>query len=92
MRRLILLFVSLNLTTFVFAESNLRPLKVEDIMSFRQIENQVISENGEWLALTAEPDRGDSEGFVYGVNNNSAIRVERGINPCLLYTSDAADE
>jgi dipeptidyl aminopeptidase/acylaminoacyl peptidase len=81
MRQFILLFVSLNLTTFVFAEKNLRPLKVEDIMKFRQIENQVISKNGEWLALTAEPDRGDSEGFVYGVNNNSTIRIERGINP-----------
>jgi dipeptidyl aminopeptidase/acylaminoacyl peptidase len=81
MRRFILLFITLNLTTFVFAESNIRPLKVEDIMKFRQIENQVISKNGEWLALTAEPDRGDSEGFVYGVNNNTTVRVERGINP-----------
>ena len=60
-----------------------QPLTFEDVMKFRQIEQTKISENGQWIALSAEPDRGDSEGLLYSASSQSKFSVERGIQPQL---------
>ena len=41
-----------------------RPLTVQDMMHFRQIQRPVIADEGGWVAYTARPDRGDPEGVV----------------------------
>jgi dipeptidyl aminopeptidase/acylaminoacyl peptidase len=38
-----------------------KTLTFEDIMHFREIQHPVISNNGEWIAFSAKPDRGNSE-------------------------------
>ena len=60
-----------------------QPLTFEDVMKFRQIEQTKISENGQWIALSTEPDRGDSEGLLYSASSQSKFSVERGIQPQL---------
>ncbi len=81
----IIILLCLIVSTHVAAK---KPLTVEDIMKFRQIEQTQIAENGEWLALTAEPDRGDSQGLVYSTTGNAQYSVELGIKPQISKTGN----
>lgn len=44
--------------------SNLTPLSLTDVMQFREIKERSLSSNQQWLIYTAEPDYGDSSGYV----------------------------
>lgn len=41
-----------------------RPLALTDVMQFREIHQQVWSDDKRWLAFSATPDFGDAEGFI----------------------------
>ena len=60
-----------------------RPLALTDIMQFREIEQRVTSDNGAWLAFTAAPDFGDSQGQVVNTLTAERFYVERGERPQL---------
>jgi dipeptidyl aminopeptidase/acylaminoacyl peptidase len=60
-------------------------LTIKDVMAFRQIEQTVVADNGKWIALSADPDRGDAEGLVYQVGSKDSggktYRIDRGESP-----------
>jgi len=63
-----------------------RPLTVQDMMHFRQIQRPVIADEGGWVAYTARPDRGDPEGVVVSADGQTRYRLERGARPVLTAT------
>ncbi len=83
------IYFLLSFTTSLSVHAS-QPLTVEDVMKFRQIEQTKISENGQWIALTAEPDRGDSEGLLYSTSSESKFSIERGIQPQLTKNGNFA--
>jgi len=56
-------------------------LTFQDIMKFRAIADPVISENGLWMAFTAQPDRGDGEVQVESTREDQTFTIERGSKP-----------
>ena len=58
-----------------------RPLELTDVMQFREIEQRVVSDNGEWLAFAAVPDFGDSEGVVVNTSTTQQYSVARADQP-----------
>ncbi|EKE82748.1 hypothetical protein [Idiomarina xiamenensis] len=58
-----------------------RPLTVTDIMKFRAIEGLQLSDQGDWIAYEARPDRGDSEAIFRALQADTEWRVERGTAP-----------
>lgn len=58
-----------------------KPIKVEDIMKIRVIEHLTISEDGNFIAYTATPERGDPQGIVQSVLDTFKYIVERGNKP-----------
>lgn len=65
------------------ADSEKRPLQLTDIMKFREIEQRVLSEEGNWMAYAAVPDLGDSTGYVVNVVDATEYSVERGDQPVI---------
>ncbi|GLS82962.1 S9 family peptidase [Paraferrimonas haliotis] len=51
-------------------------LTLEDVMVFETIQNMQVSANGEVIAYTAQPDRGDGRGIVAA--NGAQVSVKRG--------------
>ncbi|MDH3251780.1 MAG: hypothetical protein OEM41_03250, partial [Ignavibacteria bacterium] len=56
-------------------------LTFADMMHFRQIEHPVIANNGEWIAYTSDPDRGDGEVLVQSTGAKSLYTIQRGSRP-----------
>ena len=54
------------------------PLTHEDYDSWKRIQGQQISPNGEWVAFTAVPQEGDGELIVSHVESGSEYRHPRG--------------
>lgn len=65
--------------------SEKRPLQLTDIMQFREIEQRVLSESGNWMAYAAVPDLGDSTGYVVNVVTGHEYSVERGDKPVISH-------
>ncbi|MFQ6037432.1 MAG: prolyl oligopeptidase family serine peptidase, partial [Candidatus Aminicenantales bacterium] len=63
------------------AASGKKVLTFQDIMRFREIHDPVLSEDGMWLAYNAQPDRGDGEVLVHGLENGKTYAIERGLRP-----------
>jgi dipeptidyl aminopeptidase/acylaminoacyl peptidase len=75
---LVSIFVPLG---FSSATGEKKILTFEDIMKFKEIHDPLISEDGLWIAYNAQPDRGDGEVVVHGLENGSRFVVERGSRP-----------
>lgn len=58
-----------------------RALTYEDIMRFREIRNPQISQNGEWVAYTLEPGRGDGMATISSLRSDQEFSIERGSRP-----------
>ena len=54
------------------------PLKVSDIMKFRSIVAPQLSDNGKWLAYSAQPDRGNSTYHVQSIDGDITYQVNFG--------------
>ncbi|HZX10622.1 MAG TPA: prolyl oligopeptidase family serine peptidase, partial [Acidobacteriota bacterium] len=65
-----------------------KALTYQDIMKFREIHDAVISNNGLWVAYAAEPDRGDGEAVVKGIEDEKVYTIERGSKP--VFTNDSS--
>lgn len=50
----------------------------QDLMRFRTTDGIALSANGQTVALTAKPDRGDPEGLVATTDGRTALSVPRG--------------
>lgn len=55
----------------------------DELMKMRKIESTVVSDDGEWVAYSVRPDRGDGEGMVVGWRGRPEYRVDRGYDPLL---------
>ncbi|MFC2169872.1 alpha/beta hydrolase family protein [Acidobacteriota bacterium] len=70
--------------TLGFAETaEKKTLTLLDVMKFKTIQDPVISENGNFLAYTIQPDRGDGEVKIHDVRSGKAFTIERGASPAL---------
>jgi len=64
----------------IFAKEK-RALTFEDIMKFKENHDEVISDNGKWIAYNAQPDRGDGLVYIYNTETATQYEIERGIKP-----------
>lgn len=55
-----------------------RPLELADIMKFKSIVAPQISEQGNWIGFTAQPDRGDSVYHIKSTSSDVYYQVELG--------------
>lgn len=58
-------------------------LTFQDLMKVRQIRGPSISTDGDWVALTAVPDRGDGEVLVYSTDGRSQYSIPLGAGPII---------
>ncbi len=65
-----------------------RAMTLEDIMNFHHMQSPVISHDGNWVAWSASPDRGDGYGVLVSAGNNAEYRIERGANPRFALTGN----
>jgi len=78
----LLLFSSWFLPGLVGAQEAGR-LTFQDLMQVRRIQQPSLSRNGEWIALSAVPDRGDGEALVYSADGRTRYSVPRGVGPVI---------
>ena len=62
-----------------------RPLTFVDLMQLREIEQSSISDGGQWIAFTAEPDRGDPEVVVRSTDGNGRYLIPFGSHPVISH-------
>lgn len=60
-----------------------KALSVDDMMKFRQISSQLISDNGEWVAYTVKPDRGDPEVVLRSTAGTTEFILKLGEKPVI---------
>lgn len=82
----VFLFVFLLFIPYV-SPSDQRVLTFQDIMKFKQIQNPVISEDGNVVAYGTLPDRGDGEVFIHNLKSGKKVTVERGSRPIISKNS-----
>jgi len=83
-----------------------RPLTFTDLMQLREIEQASIADGGDWIAFTAEPDRGDPEVIIRAVDGSTRYLIPLGshavisddgafvaarLNPSMAEREEAAD-
>ncbi|MGB5659972.1 MAG: hypothetical protein WBO54_10865, partial [Thermoanaerobaculia bacterium] len=77
----LLLLVQLMGATASFAGT--KPLTWVDLMQFRQIEGPVLSKQGNWIAYSLQPDRGDGKVEVRGTGDGPVYSIELGSAPVI---------
>lgn len=60
-----------------------KPLSFTDLMQVRKAVAPTISADGRWIALTAQPDRGDPEVLVHAARGATRYTVPLGSNPVI---------
>ncbi len=50
----------------------------EDAMKFRDLRTVVMSDNGNWVAYTSNPDRGDGDVFIHSLKDTVKYSIPRG--------------
>ena len=78
-----LLVPVLCLWAFGLAAQDKRPMEVTDIMKFQQVRAPSISQDGKWVALTAQPDRGDPRVLVYSSDGKVKYELAGGRDPVI---------
>lgn len=81
-----LLIVFLAMPAVTLAQN--RQLTFEDIMKWEDITDSRISANGEWIAYSVWPDRGDGEVRVRSVDSKTIYTIELGDNPAITREGD----
>ncbi|UCH93146.1 MAG: prolyl oligopeptidase family serine peptidase [Candidatus Aminicenantes bacterium] len=64
-----------------------KPLSFQDMMKFKSIQNPVISERGDWVVYSTNPDRGNGEAIAYSVNTGKTFTIPRGAKPVITKDS-----
>jgi len=78
------IFFVIILFCFISVSAQKRAMTLEDVMKFKQIKESRISEEGNWISYTEQPDRGNSAAVVKGTGNEKEYRIERGKSPIVL--------
>lgn len=65
------------------ASAQQRTVTFTDLMKIRQIEQPTLSDDGGWIAFTAEPDRGDPEVIVRATIGDTRYVVPFGSHPVI---------
>ncbi len=60
-----------------------KAMTFQDVMKFKEIHSPVISEDGAWLAYSAQPDRGDGEVKIQCIKTGKVFTVKRGSKPVI---------
>jgi dipeptidyl aminopeptidase/acylaminoacyl peptidase len=60
-----------------------KKLTFTDLMQLRTIQQPSISDDGAWVALTAQPDRGDGEVIVHATRGETRYVVPLGSHPVI---------
>ncbi len=76
---ILILLLSLPFQNYSYSQQE--PLTREAMMKFKALENLSITENGEWIGYTADPERGNQEAVVRSVLDTTKYVIERGKNP-----------
>ncbi len=79
-------FVSVGLHWGLLAQK--KALSYQDIMRFKAIRNPAISESGQWVGYSVQPDRGDGEAVIQHVREARAYTIPRGQGP--IFSRDGA--
>ncbi|TKJ32533.1 hypothetical protein CEE39_05260 [bacterium (candidate division B38) B3_B38] len=58
-----------------------KALTFQDVMKFKAIMEAVVSENGSWIAYTAQPDRGDGKVNIHSTTEEKVFTIKRGSKP-----------
>jgi dipeptidyl aminopeptidase/acylaminoacyl peptidase len=58
-----------------------------EAMKFNVIKKSILSADGNWVAYTAQPERGDPTGYIRSVVTDSLYTVNCGINPDITKNS-----
>jgi len=74
-------FVLFAVGSFGLGQTPKKPLTFLDVMKFKSVQEPVISDNGAWVAFTAQPDRGDGEVQVRSADGSKSFVIERGSRP-----------
>lgn len=69
----------------VFAEKH--PMSFEQLIAWKRITEQAISDNGEWVACKMEPWRGDSKVLIYNKKGEQIAEIPVGSK--LFFTSSS---
>lgn len=80
MRYLLIFALALHILLMPAAAQK-KALTFTDVMQFRAIEHPTISEDGAWIAFTAQPDRGDGEVVVRSTQGTTRYTVALGSHP-----------
>lgn len=70
------------------AEAQNKQLTFEDIMKWEDIDDPKISANGEWLAYSVWPDRGDGEVRVQNIDSGDMHTIALGDDPSITRSGD----
>jgi dipeptidyl aminopeptidase/acylaminoacyl peptidase len=62
-----------------------RALTFVDLMKFRQVRQPAISDEGDWIAFHAVPDRGDGAVVVRSVSSEVRYEIPRGSRPIISH-------
>ncbi|MEM6645549.1 MAG: prolyl oligopeptidase family serine peptidase [Bacteroidota bacterium] len=79
LNRLLLLTFGLCLAAPLHAQE--RPLSFVDLMQMKTTRHASLSDDGQWMAFTAMPDRGDSEVHVYSTDGQRHYTVPNASFP-----------
>lgn len=60
-----------------------KPMSLQDIMKFKHIKSSAISENGQWVVYSTEPDRGNGNVTVYDVATGNNFSIPLGTRPAI---------
>jgi dipeptidyl aminopeptidase/acylaminoacyl peptidase len=75
--------IALGILPSALAAQEKRTLTYADLMKFRQVESPSISRDGRWIALAADPDRGDGEVIVRSTDGSTRYTVPLGARPLI---------
>ena len=73
------------LSVSVYAQKK-KAFSFEDAMKFRDLRSVVVSDNGNWVGYTSNPDRGDGDVFIHSLKDSAKYSIPRGQR--LVFSND----
>ena len=70
------------------AQNSKQPLKHSDYDHWKNLKNQKISNNGEWVSYEVNPQKGDGYLYLYEVNTGKLDSISRGYKAVFTPNSD----
>ncbi len=81
MKRIIFVVLLLFPVVITHAQEAKKPLNHQVYDGWKDLKNQVISNNGRWLAYEINPQQGDGMLYVYNIQKKAYDAVRRGTKP-----------